>query len=384
MEKLENRDIICIAGVDFEPLWARTQQLVWRLPESNRVLYVEEPISILAPFKDPSRWYKWKLWREGIRPKKTNLFLFSPPLLLPFANRYRFINRINQWLMSKSLKKICHQLNFRHPILLTYLPNTADLVGKLGEELLIYDCVDEHAAFLGFNADLVTRMEIDLIKQADLVFATALPLYEDKKRYTDQIHLLRNAADVEHFNKADDEATPIPEDVVHIKAPVLGFIGRIKEWIDLELIRQVAEARPEWSIIMVGPVELDADISAFSNLPNVYFVGSKTKEELPAYLKKFDVCLNPFRAGKLSKAVNPLKLYEYLSAGKPVVSTPMPELEALGGLVEIGHDLDGFIKAIERSLNDSPRKKQERLDFARDNSWDSRVKELCSKIGNLL
>jgi glycosyltransferase involved in cell wall biosynthesis len=96
----------------------------------------------------------------------------------------------------------------------------------------------------------------------------------------------------------------------------LGFIGRIKEWIDLELIRQVAEARPEWSIIMVGPVELDADISAFSNLPNVYFVGSKTKEELPAYLKKFDVCLNPFRAGKLSKAVNPLKLYEYLSAGK--------------------------------------------------------------------
>jgi hypothetical protein len=154
--------------------------------------------------------------------KKTNLFLFSPPLLLPFANRYRFINRINQWLMSKSLKKICHQLNFRHPILLTYLPNTADLVGKLGEELLIYDCVDEHAAFLGFNADLVTRMEIDLIKQADLVFATALPLYEDKKRYTDQIHLLRNAADVEHFNKADDEATPIPEDVVHIKAPVSG------------------------------------------------------------------------------------------------------------------------------------------------------------------
>lgn len=384
MKSLENQDIICIAGVDFDPLWARTQQLVWRLPESNRILYVEEPISVLSPLKDPTRWYKWRLWREGIRFKKANLALFSPPLLLPFANRCRFINKVNQWLLSRSLKRVCRQLSFNRPLLLTYLPNTVDMVGKLGEELLIYDCVDEHAAFLGFNAELVTRMEVELIEKADLVFVTALPLYEDKKKHTDNIYLLRNAADVKHFNQANDEALGIPKDVADITGPVLGFIGRIKEWIDLGLIKQVAEARPDWSIIMVGPVEIDADISSFANLDNVHFVGSKTKEELPAYLKKFDVCLNPFRAGKLSKAVNPLKLYEYLSSGRPVVSTPMPELETLKGLVEIGRGPAGFIKAIERSLEPNPHRKQERLDFARENSWDSRVEELCLKIEEIL
>lgn len=380
MEKLENQDIICIAGVDFEPLWARTQQLVWRLPASNRIVYVETPISILAPFKDSALWYKWKLWREGVRSKKENLYLYSPPLLLPFGNRFRFINRLNQRILAASLKGVCRKMQFEEPLLLTYLPNTVDMLGMLGEKLRIYDCVDEHSAFQGFDPELIRAMEKELIQKSDLVLVTAGPLYEDKSQYTDEIHMLRNAADVEHFMKADRENIDIPEDALHISRPVLGFIGRIKEWIDLELVREVAEARPDWSILMVGPVEIDADIRNLKPLPNVYFVGSKAKEVLPHYLKKFDVCLNPFRSGQLSNAVNPLKFYEYLASGKPVVSTPMPEMEMLNGLVEIGEGKEGFILAIEKALADTEEKKAARLLFARENSWEKRVEVMGDLI----
>lgn len=384
MEQLENQDIVCIAGVDFEPLWARTQQLMWRMPESNRIVYVETPLSILSPFKDKTLWYKWRLWRQGVRQIKDNLYLFSPPLLLPLANRYRFINRINQHLTACSLRKVCRQLGFKDTILLTYLPNTVDMIGKLKEKLLVYDCVDEHSAFQGFDPELVREMEIELLQKSDLVFVTAQPLYDDKSRFTDNIHMVRNAADVEHFRKALASDTIIPEDIKDIPAPVLGFIGRIKEWIDLELISRVAKARPEWSIVMIGPVELDADISKFEELKNVYFPGSRAKEELPGYLKKFDVCLNPFRTGKLAYAVNPLKFYEYLASGKPIVSTPMPEMDMLEGLVEIGEGTEGFIEAIERALDDSPDKTAARLALSEEHSWEKRVEVMSKLMANQL
>ncbi|MBC7076363.1 MAG: glycosyltransferase [Syntrophomonadaceae bacterium] len=384
MQKLENQDIVCIAGVDFEPLWTRTQQLVWRLPESNRILYVETPVNFLSPFKDPALWDKWRLWRRGTRKIKNNLYLYSPPPLLPFANRCRLLNRINQRIMGRILRGICRKLDFRQPVLLTYLPNTADMAGCLGEKLLVYDCVDEHSAFQGFDPRVVSGMEIDLLQKSDLVFVTAQPLYEDKSRYAENIHMLRNAADVKHFQKAQGEDTPVPADVANLPAPVLGFIGRIKEWVDLDLLKQVAEARPEWSIVMIGPVELDADTSSFKGVENVHFIGSRPKEVLPNYLKKFDVCLNPFRASRLTRAVNPLKFYEYLASGKPVVSTPMPEMEEFAGTVEIGEGRDGFIEAVERALDDSPEKVKARLQLSWEHSWEKRVEAMSSKIAEHL
>lgn len=384
MEKMENQDIICIAGVDFEPLWARTQQLVWRFPASNRIVYIETPLSIMSPIKDPTLWYKWRLWRQGIRKCKDNLYLFSPPLLLPFANRFRWINRINQRIMAGVLRRVAAQLGFRDPLLLTYLPNTVDMLDYLPTKLVVYDCVDEHSAFQGFNPAVVSQMEQELLQRSDLVLATAQPLYEDKAPYAKNIHLVRNAADVEHFNQARQEALPLPGDVRGIKGTVLGFIGRIKEWIDLELIREVAMARPDWNIVMVGPVELDADISLLREMRNVWFIGQRSKEELPGYLKKFDVCLNPFRAGALSRAVNPLKLYEYLASGKPVVSTPMPEMDLLAGMVEIGDGKEGFVAAIERALNDNEDKRRSRLEFAREQSWENRVDQMGDLISQAL
>jgi hypothetical protein len=178
MERLVNKDILCIAGVDFDPLWARTQQLVWRFDQSNRIIYVETPLSILSPVKDRALWNKWGLWRQGLRRKKENLWLYSPPLLLPFANRFRWINQINQYILAAALRKQMKLLDFKKPILLTYLPNTIDMLSLIDYELLVYDCVDEHSAFQGFNPRLVAAMEAELLREADITLVTAQPLME--------------------------------------------------------------------------------------------------------------------------------------------------------------------------------------------------------------
>ncbi|MDH7498408.1 MAG: glycosyltransferase family 1 protein, partial [Syntrophomonadaceae bacterium] len=233
MDELHNQDIVCISSVDWEPLWTRKQQVMSRLPASNRILYVEPPISLLSPFKDPACWGKWKAWAQGLRPLNDHLWLLSPPVVLPFANRWPPINRVNQALVAASIRRAMRRLGFSRPLLWTYLHNSADLVGRLGECLVVYDCVDEHSAYQGFDPAAVKRMERRLLARADIVFVTARGLLEDKRPYCREIHLSPNAADVAHFGTADLESTPLAPELAGLPRPVLGFVGAVQEWIDL-------------------------------------------------------------------------------------------------------------------------------------------------------
>lgn len=378
---IENQDIICISSVDWEPLWTRKQQVMSRLPHSNRILYVEPPISFLSPFKDPGVAFKKDLARAGVRQHGDNLWLLSPPVILPFGSRYHGINPINQRIIARSVRQAIAHLGFKNPILWTYLHTSADLVGKLGEKLVVYDCVDDHGAYEGFNASLVRSMEQRLLQQCDLVFCTARGLYEDKKPYCREIYLSPNAANVEHFSQADHPGTPVAEDIASLSQPILGFVGAIKEWIDLDLMAAVARAYPTGSVVMVGPVGANMDVSALTSLPNVHLLGHRDREVLPQYLKGFAVCLNPFKENQLTSTVSPLKFYEYLASGRPVASVPMPEISEFAGVIEFGQGSAGFVEAVGRALNDTPEKKAERRRLAAANSWESRVEFMSDKIG---
>lgn len=380
MEELQNQDIICISSVDWEPLWTRKQQVMSRLPISNRILYVEPPVSWLSPFKDPACWGKWSTWREGIRQLNDNIFLLSPPVMPPFSNIYPGINRINQQILAAAIRNAARQLDMHKPILWTYLHSSAPLAGRLGEKLLVYDCVDEHSEYKGFNPEAVRAMERELLGRADIVFVTAQGLYRDKKPFCREIHLSPNAADVDHFMLADSPLTPVAPELVDLTGPVLGFIGAIKEWVDLDLLQQVAQRRPDWTLVMVGPVGAGLDVTSLERLPNVTFLGRRDRQVLPQYLKGFNVCLNPFRLNRLTETVSPLKFYEYLASGKPIASVPMPEIQDFADVVEFGEGLDGFLAAIERALDDFPEKKENRLRRARENSWESRVAFMMDKI----
>jgi len=376
---MENQDIICISSVDWEPLWTRKQQVMSRLPVSNRILYVEPPISFLSRFKDPAVAFKKDIAGK-VRKERENIWLLSPPVVLPFGSRYPGINPINQRLIAKSIKKAADELGFKKPLLWTYLHTSADLVGHLGERLVIYDCVDEHSAYEGFNPSLVKAMERRLLSRCDIVFCTARGLYEDKAPYCREIHLSPNAANVEHFAKADREETPLAPEMEDLPHPVLGFVGAIKEWIDLPLLAALARAFPQGSLVMIGPVGAGIDLSSLKELRNVHFLGHRDREVLPRYLKGFDVCLNVFKENELTSTVSPLKFYEYLASGRPVASVPMPEIMEFQDVVEFGRGKEGFIEAVRRALDDTPEKKAARLKRAEENSWESRVRFMMSKI----
>lgn len=378
---LENQDIICISSVDWDPIWTRKQQVMSRLPESNRILYVEPPISLLSPFKDPACWKKWKTWSQGLRRWSKNIYLYSPPVVLPFGNIYEFINRINQNWLAPFLRSACRSLNFKNPILWTYLPNTADLIGKLGEKLVIYDCVDEHSAYTGFRAETVLALEKRLLACSDIVFVTARGLYETKKDFCREIHLVPNAADVDHFKRALNPETPIAPELKDLPRPVIGFVGVIQDWIDIDLILELALKRPSWSFVLVGPAGPGVDLQRLQQQPNIYLLGRRNREQLPGYFKGFDVCINPFRINRLTATVSPLKFYEYLASGKPIVSVPLPEVKPFADVIGIAQTPDEFLFEIEKAVfSETPDKQTARLKRAQENSWEQRVSEIMAKI----
>lgn len=383
MAGLQNEHIICISSIDWDPIWTRKQQVMSRLPASTTILYVEPPITLLSPFKDPGTWKKWRSWFRGIRCLKENIFLYSPPVVLPFGNKYRAVNRINQWLISIFVKTAVSRLELKNPIIWTYMPNSVDLADKLGQrKLLVYDCVDEHSEYTGFiDRQVMTDMERELMGRCDIVFVTAQGLYEAKKDYTETIYFLPNAADVPHFLTAQDPETQIPEEIARVPGPIVGFVGVIQDWIDLDLIRKAALAYPAYSFVMIGPTGAGVDVSELKSLPNVYFLGRKDVRDLPAYMKAFDVCINPFKLNRLTDKVSPLKFYEYLASGKPIVSVNMPGVAGFSEVIEIAGSTEEFIKGIGRAIrDDTPEKRDNRIKTALENSWDSRVEYMTEKI----
>lgn len=383
MPGLENQHIICISSIDWDPIWTRKQQIMSRLPKSNTILYIEPPITLLSPLKDRNTLGKWGMWFKGLRRLNENIYSCSPPVILPFGNKSRLINKINQWWLSLFVKRIIYRLKLKNPIVWTYMPNSADLIKKLPEhKLLVYDCVDEHTEYTGLiNKAVVTELERELMSRCDLVFVTAQGLYNSKKSYAREIYFSPNAANVEHFMKAQDPSTVVPEDISAIPGPIVGFVGVIQDWVDLDLVRAAALAHPEWSCVMIGPVAAGIDTSSLKALPNVRFLGRKDVKDLPNYIKAFDVCINPFKINQLTDKVSPLKFYEYLASGKPIVSVNMPGVSDFSDVVEISNNTEEFIKGIEHALaNETPEKLQARLNRAQENSWDSRADFMQEKI----
>ncbi len=380
--------IICISSVDWDPLWTRKQQIMSRLIPQDQVLYIEAPITVLSAFKDSRLRFKWTLWLKGLRNKAEKLQLYSPPPILPFGNIYPWINSLNQRWMAFWIKKMVKKAGIKpHEALIwTYLPTSLKLAQKLKPLKLIYDCVDEHSEYQGLiNKEAMLEMEKELLQECDLVFVTAPGLWDSKSPFTENIYLLPNAADLELFGRTLKPETPLAPELAELPQPILGFVGVIHNWIDLDILIHIARKRPEWSLVLVGPVGAGVDVSHLSELPNVYFAGSQPKEKLPSYLKGFAVCLNPFRQNELTRQVSPLKFYEYLASGRPIVSTQMPGVQDFAEIIEIAENQDDFLPAIERALaGENPAAQQKRLAVAAQNSWESRVEFMRNRVQEIL
>lgn len=360
----------------FSDDWGRNpsscQHIVRRLLRRNRVLWAET-IGMRAPaptLRDARRAIEklasWALpARGGAGEKETGLAVVSPKSL-PY-NHVPLVRRLNAAIMRRDVLRAARRLGMARPIVVTTFPNTADLVGALGESLHVYYCVDDFTRWPGVRGEVIARMEDDLLRRCDLVLATSEALVEGKRRAGVEPYLLEHGVDYEHFAAArvteETSSAPSPE-----RTPVVGFFGCLSPWLDYELIVRAASLRPGWKFVFVGPA--DTDVSALAALPNVRLVGPVPYERLPEQAAAFDAAIIPFRVDDLTRSVNPVKLLEYLACGLPVVSTWMPAVERLGDAVAIARGSEEFVARLDEALRgDSPERRRARREIARLRSW---------------
>jgi glycosyltransferase involved in cell wall biosynthesis len=400
---LRGKDIVCISSLDWGAMWTSKQQIMYRLAQTNRVLYVEEPVTMLAPFKVPARWRRWSATAPRLGRLDAGLWTLTPPPLLPFGNMRPGVNSLNQALLAQYVRWALNRLYFDEQyILWTYLPASLALLDRLAARkvpvvagrggsrrpsLVVYHCVDEHSAFPGFVSPAVVKGYDDaLTRRADLVVTTAENLRLSREALNPHTHTVLNAADVEIFNRALEPDLPLPADLAAIPTPRLGVVGMHDSRLDLDALEGLARADPSWQIVLVGPVKPgQVDEARLRQHPNIHLLGEKPRTELPAYLKGMAVALVPYKANELTRNIFPLKLFEYLAAGVPVVVGGLPELERFAGVVGVAagpEDYPGLVRAA--IAEDGPEKRAARVALAAQNTWDHRVEEISSLVEDAL
>ena len=242
---------------------------------------------------------------------------------------------------------------------------------------VVYDCLDEHAGF-ETNGPAMLGQEQPLVAKSDLVLATARVLYEKCAPAARRCVLLPNAADFEEFQRPNPEAV-----LTDLSGPIIDYFGALADWFDTEFVRQAAATHPEWQIVLIG-ANAGIDLRGLERLPNIHLLGEQPYKLLPSYLQRFDAAVIPFKVNSLTRATNPVKLYEYLSLGKPVVAAELPELEPHHGLLYPASSAAEFVRQLERALAEQdPARSAARVALAQRNTWDHRVQALDEHLRRL-
>ena len=373
-------DVICISSIDWDFIWQGHQEIMSRLAaDGHRVLFVENT-GVRAPHmrdlpRVRQRIRNWWRGTKGFRQERPNLFVYSPLVLpWPYSRPARWINR---FVLLRALRRWMRATGFFQPIAWTFLPTplARDLVAALDPQLTIYYCIDDLASSSP-GAKRIISSEERLFKEADLVFVTSERLRERAARLSDHVYLFPFGVSLERFAAVRRDDTATPDEVRALKRPIVGYVGGLHQWVDQDLLASVAAGMPEVTFALVGPEQ--TDVSKLRHCPNVKLFGLRRHEELPRYVKGFDVGIVPYRLTEYTANVYPTKLNEYLAMGIPVVATDLPEIRrfnaAYGSVVEIAGDARAFCGAIRAALNDSsPSQVERRMTVADANSWASRI-----------
>ncbi len=319
-----------------------------------RVLFVE-PFNSLPTLLREAAWQKRKRSSDfGLRSVGDRMWVYRPPPLgIPGGSRWNWPTTVNGKILGHLLKPVLQQLGFDRPVVYTYLYNSASALSSIPSELTVYECGDEDAAMARSDKQrtLVQNHDAELCRQADLVLTVTEELAIPRRKFNPETYEVPCAGDVDFFAKALMPDTVVPADIAALPKPVLGYMGGLDPWkMNVQLIIHIATAHPEWTIALVGYVWFGFDPKQFARCANIHVLGSKKYEDFPGYLKGMDVCLMPFPLNGITLNGDALKCYEYLSAGKPVVSSPVPAAKRMSSVVEIAETPDQFVDAIERAL----------------------------------
>jgi glycosyltransferase involved in cell wall biosynthesis len=294
----------------------------------------------------------------------------------------RAANRLGQRLLAPAIRNDLERLDFlgrgRRPILIAGLPHAVDVLPFVPHQALIYHCADDYAHVRGFPSSL-PELEADLCQQADLVITTSETLAESRRQFNPNTHWIPNAADIEHFSRT---VAPAAE-LLPVPGPVIGFVGGLSEWVDIELLGHLARSRKDWSFVLIGPV--GSDVASIQHLPNVRLLGARPYADLPSYLAAIDVALIPFKQDPVTYHADPITAYEYLAAGVPIVATDLPALRRLEHVVRLADSPQSFLTQIEAAVCEGrdARRAEHQAEAAR-HSWEDRFRQFDRLLAEVL
>jgi len=330
--------LLCFSHLRWDFVFQRPQHVMSRFAREMKVVYWEEPFEI------GERETAFLRVRRAEDFPNVRIAIPHIPRGLSEESRDEALSR----LLDTHVATYAGEL-----ITWYYTPMMLPFSRHLDASVVVYDCMDELSKFR-FAPEKLLDLEQELLNRADLVFTGGASLYEAKKNRHDSVHCFPSSVDRDHFSKARREL-PQPEDQRELKHPRLGFYGVIDERFDIDLLRQIADMRPDWSFVMVGPVVKIGE-DELPRAANIHYLGGKTYEQLPTYLSGWDVALMPFAMNESTQFISPTKTPEYLAGGKPVVSSPVRDVvRTYGHLqgVHIASDADGFVRCCEKALEQS-------------------------------
>jgi UDP-galactopyranose mutase len=346
-------DLICFSHLRWNFVFQRPQHLMTRCARERRVFFVEEPV-----------------FSAGITPHMELEAAGSVVVAVP-----RLPEGLSHEASTNAQRQLLDELidtqRITDYVLWYYTPMALAFSDHLSPSTIVYDCMDELSAFKGAPTVLQDR-ERELMRRAALVLTGGQSLYEAKRHQHANIHPFPSSVDAAHFGLARRMSTD-PSDQAAVPHPRLGFFGVIDERLDIALVHGVAAARPDWHLVLVGPV-VKIDPASLPNRPNIHYLGSKRYDELPHYVAGWDVALLPFARNEATRFISPTKTPEYMAAGKPVVSTSIRDVVrpyGQQGLVRIADDVPAFVRACVAAMAEDSTKRITSADaFLRQTSWD--------------
>jgi glycosyltransferase involved in cell wall biosynthesis len=390
---LKGEDIICISWLVWDSIPLVMHQMMTRLAKHNRVLFVDPPVAYsnlaIKPSLLKNHFKKTLLWIRGVKKAKENLYIYYPPPLLMQYGHAKIADNFNQALTAFAIKKAADSLEFKNPILWIYHPYAINPKGQFNEKLACYDCNDDVGFFFTTHFDKRKRlsaMETDLTKKSDIVFTTSKYLLQLRIAQNPNTYYLPSGVDFENFRKALAPELKIPPEIEELPKPIIGFVGGMaNSKMNWQWINEAALAHPKWNFVFVGPC-VETPPSYIVEKKNIKFVEAKPQEILPAYIKGFDVCLIPYQGEDFLKACQPTKAFEYLAAGKPVVSSWIPELEDYKEIIHLSRDVNEFMQNIKVALKDGGKGEMVKL-YAQPTqgyTWEDRVEKASEFIEKIL
>jgi glycosyltransferase involved in cell wall biosynthesis len=380
-------DIVMLSTADWDnPFWTNKQHVAVELARrGHRVLYVDS-LGLRRPTASAQDLGRiGRRLARAVRPPRAvreRLWVWSP-IAIPLQ-QHAFVRALNRASLAAGLALCTGRLGLRHDVLWTYNPMTTRLFPTRSFGTVVYHCVDEIDAQRGMPALEIRAAERELLAAADCCFVTAEHLLQTRRPLCANTHYLPNVADFEHFARARAPDTAVPDDLARLPRPRIGFVGAISDQkLDVALVRRLAEAHPDWSIVLIGKIgEGDpwADVGPLHGLPNLHLLGPRPYAALPAYLKGFDAAVLPSALNDYTRGMFPMKFFEYLAAGCPIVSTPLPALRAYTHVASFAATHDEFVAALEAALRGGGPTLDARLAVAREHTYERRTERMLELL----